>query len=245
MLISPNTLSKVFKVNPNRILHVGAHLGEESQDYGNAGWGTSGIDWIEVQPDLVKALTTKFENSNNNVIHAAVWSTTGIEMEFKSMTNSQSSSLYDLGKHAQFYPDIQLKETYKVITKRIDGLFTNKEEFDFVNLDLQGAELEAIKGMGVLLQHVKWIYCEVNWVELYRGCALIGDLDKYLEQNGFKRVATYREPFVGWGDALYIRTELKEDLSRITIVLWKATKKISKSIYAVRHLAARILKIFR
>lgn len=76
--------------------------------------------------------------------------------------------------------------------------------YDFINLDIQGAELLALKGATSILPFVKAIYTEVNEKELYEGCALIEELDAYLKQNGFTRILTNMTKH-GWGDALYIR----------------------------------------
>lgn len=243
MLIPPKKLSKVFSVHPKRILHVGAHRAEEASDYDDAEWGESGIYWIEVQPDLVRELRKHLNPKRNKIIEAAVWGESGIEMQFNRMTNSQSSSLFDLGKHSHYYPKIQLMDKVQVTTKRIDSLLDIDEQFELVNLDLQGAELEALKGMGKIIDTVKWIYTEVNWSELYKGCALIQDLDAFLDREGFVRIATYREPFVGWGDALYIRRELVKDLSQSKIVKWRIISLAKKELYLLRFLISRFVRI--
>lgn len=242
MLIPPKKLSKIFNVHPNRILHVGAHRAEEASDYEDAGWGKLGICWIEVQPDLVQELKIKLNPQKNRIIEAAVWGESGIEMEFNRMTNSQSSSLFELGKHSDYYPKIQLAEKVQVTTKRIDNILDIDEQFELVNLDLQGAELEALKGMGTILNTVKWVYSEVNWYELYKGCALIKDLDAFLKEEGFVRMATYRESFVGWGDALYIRKELVRELNQTKIIRWKIFSVIVKQCYRLRFLTVRLLR---
>jgi hypothetical protein len=75
---------------------------------------------------------------------------------------------------------------------------------DFLNIDLQGAELKALKGMGEVLRQFKWAYLEVNKAELYKGCALVEDIDMYLLGYGFKRVET-KWTGADWGDALYVK----------------------------------------
>ena len=76
---------------------------------------------------------------------------------------------------------------------------------NFLNLDIQGAELLALKGMAKYLKHIKYIYTEVNTEKVYKDCALITEIDDFLKLHGFSRKceAIYRQ--FGWGDALYIR----------------------------------------
>jgi hypothetical protein len=69
---------------------------------------------------------------------------------------------------------------------------------------VQGAELQAIKGMGDLVLAVDAIYSEVNKEELYEGCAVIHEIDEYLKKFNFERVATRWVLGKGWGDALYV-----------------------------------------
>lgn len=79
------------------------------------------------------------------------------------------------------------------------------EKLNFVNLDIQGVELRALKSMEKYLQHVKYIYTEVNTEQVYKGCNLIGEIDEYLKQFGFVRVAQQIYKQYGWGDAFYIK----------------------------------------
>jgi len=45
-----------------------------------------------------------------------------------------------------------------------------------VNLDIQVVELRVLKSMEKYLQHVKYIYTEVNTEQVYKGCNLIGEV---------------------------------------------------------------------
>ena len=78
-------------------------------------------------------------------------------------------------------------------------------QFNFINLDIQGTELKALKGMDYYLKFVDYIYTEVNSCEVYKGCTIISDLDDYLNNYGFKRVKTSWVEDKTWGDAFYIR----------------------------------------
>ncbi len=74
----------------------------------------------------------------------------------------------------------------------------------FLNVDLQGAELLALKGMGDLLKHFDHAYIEVNERELYKGCPLVGEIDAFMAKAGFVRKETVMTKHF-WGDALYQR----------------------------------------
>jgi hypothetical protein len=78
-------------------------------------------------------------------------------------------------------------------------------EYNFLNLDIQGAELKALKGMEDYLNKVDYIYTEVNKDYVYKNCALVEELDEYLKKFNLFRVETYWCENLQWGDAFYIR----------------------------------------
>lgn len=216
MLIPANQLKSIWKVKPDTVLHVGAHEAEELDDYTKLKWGK--VVWVEVQPDKVQQLQNKILNTDHVVIEAAVWDESGVDLEMKVMTNSASSSLFDLGTHKTEHPDIKLLRTFKVITKTLSEVIPADFNPKLIALDIQGAELRALKGFSNRLDGVKWIYTEVNRKELYEGCCLVEDLDKYLKTFGFKREAT-RWTVNGWGDALYIH-ESANFVNAKSQILW-------------------------
>jgi len=204
-LIPVSYMKRIFHVQPQTILHVGAHLGEELVDYIEAGWGSKKRIWVEAQSNLADNLRKKVSGDLDIVLEACVWSESGEEKVFNNATNSQSSSLLEFAEHSVDYPEITKMSETRMITIRLDDLLSKDEKIDLVNLDIQGAELEAIKGLGNLAANVKWIYTEVNWKYMYANCPLIDDIDSELEKIGFVRVATKKAFRASWGDALYVK----------------------------------------
>ena len=76
--------------------------------------------------------------------------------------------------------------------------------YNFWNIDIQGAELHALKGAGDILNNVNILYLEVNTKHLYKNCPLLNEIDEFIEPKGFVRVALEMTSH-GWGDALYIK----------------------------------------
>ena len=112
----------------------------------------------------------------------------------------------DFGTHAKLYPDITYVSDVKVTTKRLDSLIDANEMPNFVNIDIQGVELQAIKSLGQLVQLVDYIYVEVNKGALYENCTKVDDLDYFLKNCGFTRKCTRWYLREGWGDALYLKS---------------------------------------
>jgi FkbM family methyltransferase len=206
MLISVREINKKFGVKPKVVLHVGAHKAEESESMRHFGWGAGKTIWVESQANLAQALEEKFRNSNIDIVlNATVWSQSGLTMTFYENSNSESSSLYKLGSHAEYFPSIIPTREYKVTTSRLDQIISPEDKIDFINLDIQGAELQALLGLGKLIDTVTEIYTEVNKGEVYKECAQVWEIDDYLNSIGFKRTATRWAKGADWGDALYSR----------------------------------------
>ena len=130
------------------------------------------------------------------------------EYDFNISNNGQSSSILEMDTHLKHHPQVKYIDSVKVKSKRIDTILRDNEisvsKYDFLNLDIQGAELMALKGMGKLIESFNYIYTEVNIGEVYRGCAKMNEIDEFLDKYDFKRVETKITEFE-WGDAFYIK----------------------------------------
>ena len=120
--------------------------------------------------------------------------------------NGQSSSIFNLGLHKIFHPDIHYVTSEQREAIPLSNFIGNYDiSYNFINLDIQGAELKALKGMESYLNDVDYIYTEVNCDYVYEGCALINEIDEYLLQFNLHRVETTWFGECKWGDAFYIR----------------------------------------
>lgn len=192
MLISIDDLAAAG-VQPRSVLHIGAHHCEEANDYNRLGWP---VTWVEAQEHLVRIM----QDAGLNVIHGAIWSSRKT-LCFYETNNGQSSSLLPLGTHLEHYPHIQVQRTYVVDTITIDELNLTP---DFLNLDIQGAELEALNGAERTLQGVQWIYSEISVERLYENQPLEHDLNAWLSERGLHQTMRAMTG-QGWGDAFYCR----------------------------------------
>lgn len=195
----------MFGIHCEGALHIGAHDCEELPVYLGLGMLANNVVWIDAIQDKVNQ---NIQKGIPNVFCAAISDKDGEEVTFYRTTNDQSSSILPLETHAKHYPWITVTSETKMNTITIDTFLSNNRidpsKLQFWNFDIQGAEMLALKGAPNAIQHAKVIYLEVNKEELYKGCALIDDIDRFLDEKGFIRVNT---KFVeqGWGDALYVR----------------------------------------
>lgn len=203
MLIALDYLIKKYKVKPTGVLHIGGNIGEEADAYNKA--GISKVCWIEANPELIPTLKANVKKYGHRVIEACIGDMQDFEVTFHISNNSgQSSSYLELGTHRKVHPNVHYVKDIVMKTKRLDSMGC-WGEYDFLNMDLQGAELKALKGMGDTLDHFKWAYLEVNWKELYIGCPLFDEVKKFMADKGFY-VAEFKEcGKTSWGDCFFIR----------------------------------------
>ncbi len=229
MLFTVRELSQIWGISPQGVVHIGAHLAEESDEYTRFNWKP--VTWFEAQTDLVAILRETLDSSINEIHEATLWDVNDLEMVFNVTNNGQSSSLLNLGKHATDYPEIVVKQKQIKKTIRFDSPTIKTSHFDFINLDVQGAELHVLKGMGQRILDAKWIYTEINKTDVYDGCVQIAEMDSFLKEKGFHRIATRWCFGKGWGDALY--TSLP--------IYFKPIKRIQKNFYQIKWNTFQIL----
>lgn len=59
-------------------------------------------------------------------------------------------------------------------------------DIDFIKLDVQGAELDVLRGAGELLRQAVGMEVEVEFVPLYEGQPLFADIDGFARKQGFE-----------------------------------------------------------
>jgi FkbM family methyltransferase len=86
---------------------------------------------------------------------------------------SASSSLISPKNHIIKTPWVKFENIIEVKTKKIETycLEKNIEKIDFVWMDVQGAELNVINGMGGVKNKIRYIYTEYSDEELYENQA--------------------------------------------------------------------------
>jgi FkbM family methyltransferase len=202
MLISLDDLVKKYNIQFKGILHVGAHECEEINTYLNY-LPMDKILWVEALPTKVEFCKAKFTNI---LIENAIVSDVEEKVKFNVANNGQSSSILEFGLHSQFHPHVVFVNSFEGTTQLLKNILPKYPiEFNFLNFDIQGAELKALKGMEDYLPKVDYVYIEINSDYVYKGCALITDVDEYLLRFGLKRVETKWCEDFRWGDAFYIR----------------------------------------
>ena len=210
-----NQVKKTYDIRAKKIAYIGANEGQELEDLVST-FNNSEIHLFEPQVEPFKKLLKKYDNWKNlNFYNFGLGSEKKeVELYVNSNNNNMSSSVLKPKEHLRYHPSIEFggKEVIKI--EKFSNL--NIQDINFLNIDVQGYELEVLRGFGDCLMDVDYIICEVNRKELYENCVLIGELDNYLKSYNLLRVQTkWYEKTIPWGDAFYIR---KSEISTGTII---------------------------
>lgn len=210
MLIPFSDLFKKYNVDATGVLHVGAHWGEEIKEYYSNGVQRS--IWVEADPKCMKQLRKNIAPYPSAIaLEACIGERNGDIVQFNVANNDgQSSSYLEFGTHTKEHPTVKFIDKIEMRTVRLDKLLLfggiDLKDYTFLNIDLQGAELFALKSLGEELSKIKYAYIEVNEKELYKGCPLVNEIDDYLRGFGLLGVEAKITNW-GWGDKFYIKQQ--------------------------------------
>jgi FkbM family methyltransferase len=218
MLIDIQNILNKFHIKPLGVIHLGAHKGEELKLYKKL--NIKNILLYEANKKLINYLKIKslifnfLFNMNIKIINKVIYDKKNIS-KLNVTSNSQSSSILDLGIHQELYPNIVKKEEVLVEGNTLDDEFSNFyniSNYNFLNIDIQGAELLALLGAQTILNKLDIIYTEINYDYVYKNCALVSDIDNLLKKYNFVRYYTRdvknKKNIPVWGDAIYLNKKL-------------------------------------
>jgi FkbM family methyltransferase len=137
--------------------------------------------------------------------------------------NPGASSMFQASGN---YPDERYVQTETKVPSVTLSTFMASEALTTIDLlwmDIQGAELMALQGLGQKLSEVKLIHTEIEFFGVYSGAPLSGEIKHYLNQNGFLLVGfTHFNRF--FADAVFV--------NKSVLFGWRRTKALICDIVA-------------
>ena len=180
---------KNLGINPELVVDAGAYHGLWTKAYSTF---FPDAKWLLVEPQ--KQFNTIIKNNLNSLSIEFVLSnyllyhTDDVELDFfvvKSTDIKTGSSIY---KENRPQGDLDLAST-KVKAKTLDFLCEEHQLLNkktFLKLDLQGAEMDCLKGSSRLLESTIAILLETNILDYNIGSPIYNDVDNYLHSLGFR-----------------------------------------------------------
>ena len=202
MLLDLDNLVKKYNLNIRGVLHIGAHFGEENSVYDSL--NIENRIFFEPLESNFKVLKNNISEKFQIVKKALGNDTKKIKMFVEKSNQGQSSSILEPKVHLLQYPHITFDDTEEVDMIKLDDFNMDIQNFNFINIDVQGYELEVFKGGFKTLGSIDYIMCEINRDELYKGCAKIDELINFLNPYGFELVEQTWDG-ITWGDGFFIK----------------------------------------
>jgi FkbM family methyltransferase len=113
---------------------------------------------------------------------------------FQVSANRQSSSLLPMHeRHLRSAPESAVTGSIEVDVARLDDLgVVRPGERAYLKVDVQGTELDVLRGAAATLPSVRLLEAELSTVTLYEGQALIGEVIQYVNAAGFDLIGLER-----------------------------------------------------
>jgi FkbM family methyltransferase len=201
-----------YIIKSTGVLHLGAHTGQEAGYYHSL---NKSVVWVEAMPNIFKQLSENISQYQNQQAINALISDLDDQMYNFNVSNNWdgvSSSIFEFGDYGSgknsLWPDLNLTmiNQIQLTSTKLDSLFEknniDSRNYDFWVLDLQGAELLALKGADDSIEYCKTIYVEISQEEVYKNGVLYIELKNFLDTKGFYPIY---EPKEIHDDVIFIR----------------------------------------
>lgn len=179
--------------NIRGIVHVGASYGQEAVEYK---LNHLSVLWIEPIPESFLRLQKEIlPYAKQKAVNGLCTDQVGTEYKLNIASNDGlSSSIYELGQHAEIWKDIKYVDTLSIRSTTVDKIMETQDRslYDAMVVDTQGADLLVLQGAIKTIDKMKYIKVEVADFELYLGGCRLRDIEMFMWDHGF---VEYRREF--------------------------------------------------
>ncbi|NET60226.1 MAG: FkbM family methyltransferase [Symploca sp. SIO2E6] len=225
------------------LCNVGSRKLGIQDDYASQGWGIFAprltIYGFDADADACEIANAELEarqiNWTEKHIPLALGRAVG-ESTLYVTQNPMCSSLYPpnepyLARFAGLPELVNLDFTVELDITTLDSFCQEEgiDEIDFLQIDVQGADLQVLEGASEILERsILAVQIEVEFSHLYVNQPLFADIDTYLRNQGFTLFdlansyrlrarsplqSRVRSGQLLWADAFYFRDLIREDIS--------------------------------
>ena len=173
-------------------------------------------------------------------------------VKFNIASNTGSSTIFEpTNSWYETFADLSFHKTEEIKCSRIDDILykqfntTFLESIKFLVIDIEGAELKALKSMGSLIDKVEFAFVEVSLRPNFHNAPLMIDIDKFFFKHSFKKI--YLKYGSASGDALYKRVN-KLSIIHIYITLFLdkllqmlSTLRITDQVSKIKNIIKKII----
>jgi 2-O-methyltransferase len=190
------------------VLDIGCYDGKDSLGLSNV--LNCEVHCFEADP-LSQDLFESIHAGNNKLfLYKCAVSNVDGEIDFYQSNHPQSNSIREPKVHVDVFPGVKFDEVTKVQSIRLDTWLRNYQLFDasrkwkagssheviidFIWADVNGAEIDLLRGGWNALSKTRYLYIESGAKELYKGQLLADKIQKMLAGD-FQLIGRYN-----WGE---------------------------------------------
>ena len=175
------------------VIDVGANKGQFAT-YARLRWPHARLICFEPLPEPRAKLARVTRGRAE--LHACALGAAAGEAEMHLASRVDSSSLLALGERQKAIFSMDESGRLRVPIQRLDVCIRPPlARPSLLKIDVQGFELEVLKGATGLLPEIDLVYAEASDQELYEGQALLGEIKTFLEVAGFQACGYFNEQF--------------------------------------------------
>ena len=230
MILDFNKLIEKYDIKIKGILHIGAHEGGETLTYVKA--GIKNVLLVEANPfrfiNLTESLNTgrycvwcsplKYEYFNESesqilkgykAYNYAVSDRDEGTITFNlSNYDGGTDSIFKINEWGRDSSWVPYEHTSQIDVPSItlDKLVENKETYNFLNMDVEGAELLVLSKSTEVLKNLDCIMLETQDKIRFEGSCTREELIEFLKPHGFE-LKEYYDTGKEWGDCLFIKNK--------------------------------------
>lgn len=186
------------------LIDVGANIGQFSLLVREV-YPDAVIHAFEPLAAMADKYTRLFAGDPRITLHRCAAGASRATAEINVSGRPDSSSLLPISsQQALLFPGTEKAAVETVRVECIDDVLQGETLPGpiMVKIDVQGFELEALKGMVQLLRRVQWIYVEVSFMSLYVGQPLANEVFAWLKDHGFEMAGTYNATYSDQGASI-------------------------------------------
>lgn len=160
---------------------------------------------FEPLDDQAHKFEAVFANDGNAALQRFALGAEAGSSEINISGRPDSSSLLPISElQSQYFPGTGKAGSQTIEVRRLDSCISAAELSGktLLKIDVQGFELELLKGATEILNMIDDIYVECSFVELYEGQALAHEVIAFLASQGFRIQGLYNPHYDSTGKAI-------------------------------------------
>ncbi|WP_276965161.1 FkbM family methyltransferase, partial [Metallibacterium scheffleri] len=160
---------------------------------------------FEPLPEPAAIFRQVFASDARVLLHACAIADKAGTTHMHVSARDDSSSLLPIGsEQTRIFPGTAEVALAQIEMRRLEDVLQRADIAApaLLKLDVQGYELQALRGCETLLDAFAWVYCECSFVELYAGQALADEVIAWLRERRFGLLGAYNMAFDHAGRAV-------------------------------------------